>query len=221
MQTMIAAATTAALMSSAVAAPSVFQFDVNFTTATISGATTSAGFDTFTGSITAADDGDSTLDGTSSDDTSFEKFASANFDYSLRMDFVNGAITSGAIFIQVANGDTFTADLVANSQGVILNSGRLTVDANTTNNDFVDGDADGMFGPNGAGATIPVPSLDLSGNVIQFFFEVGNIFAAANAAIAATDTSVDTDIIVAIPLPTGGLLAAAGLGLVATRRVRR
>ncbi len=141
-------------------------------------------------------------------------FASGGFSMNIGVPAVRTDPTSGGFTITDADGDTITGDIngnwVSGGGDIVFFTGSLS---NVNLNDL--GGIDGSFdGPSGGSFGLDIPSQPLEGALVTLFIATGSGFF--DSAFSDVSTQVDG---VVVPAPAG-LMALAGLGLIASRRRR-
>lgn len=202
------AASSALVCACAADAGSLLRFDVNSLTASAG-----AGFDTsYSGAVLLGDDGNSVFEDMRIDGAAQAIGAQWSLsDFTGELNFLNGDITGGSFSVSVTDGlttDIYSADLVAGSGGIAVQAGQGYLVSGLT--------FEGMFsGSTFAGIDVSLwnDAEPLSGSFLNFAFDPD---------AQGVDSDADYEIYieaVAIPLPAGGALSAAGLlGLAGVRR---
>ncbi len=195
----------------AASAESVLQFDVNSLTATASGA-----FDTgFTGTVTLADDGNSTLTDMLIDGTAQGIAAGQLGSFTGTIVITAGIVTGGTFTITDTSGASYTASIVDGS-GIVSASpgatGPFRIDGLTFSGAFAGLTGVGNTDFAGVDVTTWSSAEPLGGSFLQFKF---------GPDAFGIDTNADIDIFVTVPLPTPFGLAGVGLIGLATLRRRR
>jgi hypothetical protein len=193
----------------AASAESELQFDVNSLTASAAGA-----FGTgYTGTVTLADDGNSSLTDILIDGTAQGIAAGQLGSFTGSITIVAGTVTGGSFTITDTSGASYSASIV-NGSGTVSSSpgatGPFRIDGLTFSGVFA-----GLVGGTdfaGVDVTTWSSAEPLTGSFLQFKFGPG---------AGGVDEDADIDIFVTVPLPTPVGLAGVGLIGLATLRRRR
>lgn len=208
---MLAAATLVGLGGAGLAsADTILQFDVNSLTATANGA-----FGTgFTGSVTLADDVNSSLAGMLIDGVNQNIAAGQLADFTGSITITAGAVTGGSFTIMDTSGATYSASILGGSGSVGTSAGQtgpFTIDGLTFNGVFANLSGGTDFAGVDVTAWNQVPMI--TGSFLEFKF---------GPNLQGVDDDADVDIFASVPTPAAATMGLAGLaGLGVTRRRRR
>lgn len=194
----------------AASADTVLQFDVNSLTATASGPFGLG----FTGSVTLAKDGNSTLTDLLIDGSAQNIAPGQLAAFSGVINLAAGGVTGGSFTITDIGGASYTA-LIANGVGsvgtAVGQTGPFTIDGLTFSGAFSNLAAGNKFAGVDVSAWAAISSIN--GSFLQFKFGPDQ---------QGVDSDADADIFAVVPMPAPaalGFVGLAGLGMIRRRRV--
>lgn len=131
--------------------------------------------------------------------------------FSMTVSFVGGSVTGGSVSVTTIGGGAFSSGVGTGGSIAAKVGGGFTIDGLLTGAAFTATEPGTKF----AGADVTAFLGPLSGDFINLDFE-----PRLSGASLGVDTNSDIDLFVSIPLPAGGAMALAGLGLVGSIRRR-
>jgi len=207
-------------------ASSELQFDINSITTTITSNADNVAFhEGFTGNLRLGHDDDSFFSRILIDGARMSGFDNDVSDgsgwvlshFSAKVNLLEGEVLGGFLYIEVEriNGgietgeiNTYEADVTAGDGDINRQAGQgFSIDGLTVNGMF----SDATFA--GVDVSSWFEGQPLFGSFINFSFDPGDDLLGA-------DENSNIDIFIVVPLPAGGVMGLAGLGILAIRRRR-